>query len=62
MANLFPGTPPGYDSSDLPGTVRSLCASLRSLYENAGLQLSYTQKVAAGLEERVRALEKKSGG
>lgn len=62
MANLFPGTPPGYDGSDLPGTVRSLCASLRSLYENAGLQLSYTQKVAAGLEERVRALEKKSGG
>lgn len=62
MANLFPGTPPGYDGGDLPGTVRSLCVSLRSLYENAGLQLSYTQKLVAGLEERVRALEKKSGG
>lgn len=62
MANLFPGTPPSYDGGDLSGTVRSLCVSLRSLYENAGLQLSYTQKLVAGLEERVRALEKKTGG
>lgn len=58
MANLFPGSPPGFDGDDLPGTVRRLCASLRSLYENAGLQLRYTQKVAAGLETRVRTLEK----
>lgn len=57
MANLFPGSPPGFDGDDLPGTVRRLCVSLRSLYENAGLQLGYTQKVAAGLETRVRALE-----
>ncbi|MCI8844035.1 MAG: hypothetical protein HFF08_08000 [Oscillospiraceae bacterium] len=58
MANLFPGSPPGFDGDDLPGTVRRLCASLRSLYENAGLQLSYTQKVAAEMETRVRTLEK----
>ncbi len=61
MANLFPGSPPGFDSSDLPGTVRTLCSSLRSLYENAGLQLSYTQKVVAELDTRVRELENKSG-
>lgn len=58
MANLFPGTPPSFNQDDLAGTVRSLCVSLRSLYENAGLQLSYTQKVSAELETRVRALEK----
>lgn len=57
MANLFPGSPPGYDGGDLPGTVRRLCASLRSLYENAGLQVSYTQKMVAELEEKVRVLE-----
>lgn len=62
MANLFPGSPPGFDGDDLPGTVRRLCVSLRSLYENAGLQLSYTQKVAAGLETRVRMLEKALDG
>lgn len=62
MANIFPGSPPGYDREDLPGTVRALCVSLRSLYENAGLQIGYTQKVMAELEKRVEALEKDSGG
>ena len=57
MAGLFPGSPPGFDSEDLAGTVRKLCGSLRSLYENADLQLRYLLKVHDDLETRVRALE-----
>lgn len=59
MATILPGSPPGFNKENVPGTVRAICSYLRTLHDNVDFQLGQLKKTQEAQQGKIEALEKK---
>lgn len=54
MATILPGSPPGFEKDKVPGTVKAICAYLRTFHDNVDFQLCQLRK---GMDDSGKKLE-----
>lgn len=59
MATILPGSPPGYNKDNVPGTVRAICSYLRTMHDNMDFQLGQLKKGQEAQGKSISELEKK---
>lgn len=60
MATILPGSPPTFNRNDINGTVKALCAYIRSLQESVDFMLGQLKKGLDAAQASIEGLNAKT--